>query len=259
MSAQRPDWTGKDTAECVGMLLLTAGALAACTGNLSIDDMSGYAQTAQDLAVPVAAGVGGAVFAVALLLVVVRHLRVWLVAAMRAYWLYRRRWAAALEDLGLTETKGDVVKVPRLVKVTRYGSQDVVMVRMLPGQSAQSFHERAAALAAEFGAASALVRFGDVPHRDVVIVFDRSRDPRRELLALPAPQPHPLPLSLPINQQQRKAGPQMAIRLSGVQVQIVWARAQRTGENGRMVRIPARRRIGIWTDVRWCTTWATAN
>lgn len=259
MSPQRDPWTGKDTAQCVGMAALMAGGLLACTDNLSIEDMSRYAQTAQDLVLPVAAGVGAAVFAVALLLVVVRHLRVWLVAALRALWLYRRRWASVLEDLGLTETAGEVVKVPRLIKVTRYGAQDVVMVRMLPGQSAQSFHERAAALAAEFGAASALVRFGDVPHRDVVIVFDRSRAPRRDLLALPAPQPHPLPLSLPSHQQQHKAGPQMAIRVSGVRVQIVWARAQRTGENGRKVRIPARQRFGLWGDVRWCTTWATAN
>ncbi len=258
MSPDRGPWTGKDTAECVGMLFLTAGALTACTGHLSIDHIRAYAQTAQDLAVPVAMGVGGAVLAVGVLLVVVRHLRVLLVAAARVFWLYRRRWAAVLTDLGLTETKGETTIVPRLVSVVRYGTQDVVSVRMLPGQSAASFHERSAALAAEFGAVSARVRFGDVPHRDCVIVFDRARGPRKEQLALPAPQPHPLPLSLPQQQQQRHGGPQLAIQLTGLRLSIVWARVQRTGHDGSMVRIPARHRFGLRGELRWAT-WAMAN
>jgi hypothetical protein len=240
------------------MLLLTAGALAACTGNLSIEDMGGYAQTATDLAVPVAAGLGGTVFAVALLLVVVGHVRVWLVGAMRSYWLYRRRWAVVLEDLELTQAKGEQTRVPRLVSVQRHGEQDAVTVRMLPGQSAVLWHERAAALAEEFGAGWARVSFGKT-HREIVVVFDRRRTPWHEQLALPARQPHPLPLSMPSEQHEHRAGPQMAMRMSGVQVRIVWARAWRTGENGRMVRIVHGGRFGRWGDMRWCASWATTN
>ncbi|MEV0344060.1 hypothetical protein AB0H49_34125 [Nocardia sp. NPDC050713] len=258
MSPQRGPWTGKDTAECLGMVVLTAGALAACTGHLSIDDVSGYAQTAGDLAVPVAAGLVGTVAVLVVLLVVVRHLRAVAVAAAWAYWLYRRRWASVLADLGLCEDSAAGIRVPRLVSVVRHGSEDTVSVRMLPGQSAATFHERSAALAAEFGASSARVKFGAQPHRDIVIVFDRHRAPRRGQLALPAPQPHPLPLYLPQHQQQRHAGPATAIQISGLRLQIVWARIQRTGHDGSRVRLPLSQRYGLRGELRWAT-WATAN
>jgi len=245
------------------MLALSAGALLACTGNLSIDDMRVYAQTAVDVAAPVALGAVGAVAALALLLVVVRHLRVMAVAAARGYWLYRRRWASVLEDLGLTETTPAGTKVPRITGVQRVGTEDVVSVRMLPGQSAGTYHQRSAALAAEFGAAGARVGFGRNPHRDLVIVFDRQHRPaRREQLALPAPQPHPLPLALPNLPQHkphREAGPQVAIRISGVQLRIVWARVQRTRDDGSRARIPVRYRIALRGEMRWATTWATAS
>ncbi|MGW0163538.1 hypothetical protein ACWDUN_29875 [Mycobacterium sp. NPDC003323] len=257
MSPQRDPWTGKDTAQCVGMAALMAGGLLACTDNLSIDDMSGYARTAQDLVLPVAAGVGGAMLAVGVLLLAIRHLRVWLVAAMRAVWLYRRRWASVLAGLGLTETEGDRVRVPRLVSVVRYGTDDVVTVRMLPGQSAVAWHENSAALAEEFGARSAKVSFGLNRHREVVIVFDRAPNPRGPLLALEARKPHPLPLALP-DAAQRQANPRYAISVRGVQLRIVWARVRRINENDRTgVRAAGRARYGLAGEMRWAT-WQAA-
>lgn len=266
MSPDRGPWTGKDTWECVGMLAMTAGALAAWTGHLSIDDMRVYAQTATDLAIPVALGAVGTVAALAVLLVAVRYLRVAMVAAARTYWLYRRRWATALERLDLTETTPAGTKVPRITGVQRVGHEDIVSVRMLKGQSAGTYHERSAALAAEFGASAARVRFGKQPHRDVVIAFDRTPQvQRREQLALPAPQPPLFPLHAlkPLPQQQpeprRAADPRVAIRISGVQLRIVWARAIRTGHDGtRAVRIPVRSRFGLRGEMRWATTWATS-
>jgi hypothetical protein len=245
------------------MLVLTPVALAAWTGHLSIDHMRVYAHVIESLALPVAAGVLGTVAGLAALLVLVKHLRTVVVAVARAYWLYRRRWASVLADLGLTETKGEQVKTPRLRSVVRHNGEDIVTVRMLPGQSAATYHERSAALAAEFGASSARVRFGDVPHREVVIVFDRRRAPWREPLALPAPQPHPLPLHLPQDrpqhqqlpwqqQQQREAGPQSALHLSGLRLQIVWARTRRACENGRKVRVASVQWPGLWWgELRW--------
>jgi hypothetical protein len=261
MSPQRDPWTGKDTAQCVFMLGGSAFGLAAFTGHMKIDQLHAYAQAAAALAVPVAIGIGAAVLAVGVLLVLMRHLRAVLVAMVRAYWLYRRHWARVLEDLGLTETKGEQIKVPQIQSVSRHDHEDMVIVRMLPGQSAAFYHERSAALAAEFGASSARVRFGEVPHRDVVIVFDRRPAPRKEQLALPAPQPHPLPLYLP-TEQQHKAGPQMAIQLSGLRLQIVWARAHRATGDGSRVRVPLSQRYGLRGELRWCTAWtatATAN
>lgn len=264
MSRRETPWTRKDTAECVGMLALSAGALLAWSGHLTIDDMRAYAQTVGDLAAPVAAGVGGAVLAIGVLLVAVRYLRVALAAAVRVFWLYRRRWARVLEDLGLTETKGETTKVPRLVSVVRQGTEDVMTVRMLPGQSAADFHERSAALADEFGATSAKVSFGLHRHREVVIVFNRTPAPRGPLLELEQAKPHPLPLALPEpatghqHQHQPQAHPRYAVSLRGLQLRIVWARVQRISENDRTgAQIAARSRYGLRGEMRWAT-WATA-
>lgn len=263
MSPQRPEWSGKDTAECVGMLLLSAVALTACTGNLSIDDLRVYAQTAGDLAMPAAAGLGGALLAVAVLLVAVRYLRVATLTAARSFWLYRRRWAEVLGDLGLTETAGEHVRVPRIVSVIRHGDEDVVTVRMVPGQSAEHWAARAAALACEFGASSAQVHHAARPHREVVVVFNRGRSlppPSRPMLALPAPQPHPLPLALPTQQrpqpqQQPQGRPdqQVALRVVGLRLSLVWARVQRVDQNGFRV---ARPRYGLRGGMEWA--WATS-
>ncbi|MBF6358446.1 hypothetical protein IU449_28525 [Nocardia higoensis] len=265
--SNREEWTSRDTAECVGMLLLTAGALTACTGNLSFDRLASYAQTAGDLAMPVAAGVGGALIAIGVLMIAVRILRVAMLAAAHAFWVYRRRWARVVDDLGLTERQGEKIAVPRIVSVVRHGDEDTVTVRMLPGQTAEQWHARSAALAAEFGAVSARVGFGAVPHRDVVIVFNRRPVPQRPMLALPAPQPHPLPLFLPQEQpqvvpmplpgqQQRTPGEQVAVRLSGLRLQIVWARVCPQRENeGRS--LPLRQRFGVRGGIVWATTTAT--
>ena len=257
MSGQRPDWTGKDTAECVGMLVLSAGALLAWTGSLTIDHLRVYAQTAMDLAVPVAAGLGATVLVAGLALIALRTLRAPLIATLRAFWLYRRRWAASVDFLGLTTDTGEKTDVPRLVSVTRHGNEDVVGVQLLKGQTAQQWYEKSAELASEFDADSARIRLGKKAHRDIEIIFSRNRPAPRlaPQLALPAPAPHPLPLSLP-QQGQQQPGPEFAIRLSGLRLQIVWARSYRRADNGTWLRIRPIGLSGVRGEVRWAT-WAT--
>jgi hypothetical protein len=244
------------------MLLGAGGALLACTDHLSIDDIRAYAHTAGELAAPVAFGVGGAVLAVGVLLATLKYLRVMLWSALRNVWLYRRRWASVLADIGLAEEH----KTPKLVSVVRIGNQDIVKVRMLHGQSAMAWHDRSAALAGEFGAASAYVRPGG--YREIEIVFTRPTNtplPHREQLALPAPAPHPLPLALPQAQPRLLPGPQRerqgiprtAIRISGLRLQIVWARVVRTGNNDYRARKPIGRRFGLRGEIRWAEAWAT--
>lgn len=265
---QDQEWTRKDTAQCVGMLALTGGALAACTGHLSIDDIRAYMHTAGEFAstyaVVAVAGLGGTVLAVGVLLLLVRHLRAALAAMARTYWIYRRRWAAVITELELTTTTPSGTKTPRLRSVVRIGDEDVVSVRMAQGQSAAMWHEKSAALAYEFGATSARVSFGDQPQRDIEIAFYRPQQPaprRREQLALPAPQQHPYPLTLPVPveqpRQRQQARPVTAIRISGLRLQIIWAHIPRTGHDGSIIRMSLRQRYGLRGELRWAT-WATA-
>jgi hypothetical protein len=260
MSPQRDPWTGKDTAECIGMLAGTAGALAAWTGHLSIDDMGAYAHTITELAVPVAIGVGGAVLAVAAAILVLRHLRVLIAASVRLWWRYRRRWAVVMADHGLTAEAAGVVSVPGIVSVRTREGADVVTVRMLPGQSAGQWHDASASLAEEFGATDARVGFSGQRRTDIEIAFRRDgvrRLDQREPLALPSKIAHPLPLRLPVPEQHtRPAGDRVAVRLSGVQLQIVWARIVPQGNNGKIARPLMRQRWGLRGHVRWCTSWA---
>jgi len=262
VSAQRDPWTGKDTAQCVGMLLLSGGALLATTGHLSIDDIRAYAHTAGEFVVPVVGSAAAAVLAVGLLLVTLRFARVMAVAMLRNLWLYRRRWASVLTLLGLAEEHA----VPRLISVVRVGNQDIAKVCTLHNQSAMAWHEKAAGLAGEFGAISAQVRPGG--YREIEIVFTRRSNtpmPQRERLALPAPVPHPLPLALPSvqprllpdQQRERQGVPRVAIRIQGLRLQIVWARVVRTGNNGYRARIPISRKFGLRGEIRWAEAWAT--
>ena len=249
MSVQRPEWTGKDTAQCVGMLLLSGGALLAVTGHLSVDHMRVYAHTAGEYAPTAGLGVVGVGLGVAMILVGLRYLRAAITTTARNVWLYRRHWAAVMDTLGLAVTTEGALRVPRLRTVVRIGTEDVLSVRMVKGQTAWKFHEQSAALAAEFGATSARIRPGQLAHRDVEIVLSRGGT-GRPMLALPAPQPqHPV-LTMPEKKQQQ------AIRLTGLRLQIVWAHVQRRDQNGVKVRIPLRERFGLAGDVRWCTTCA---
>lgn len=258
MSSQKDTWAG-----CVPMVLCAPVALAAFSGHLSIDDIHAYVHTASTLAVPVVAGIGATALAVGVLLASLKYLRVQLLAVLRNIWLYRRRWASVLMLLGLAEENA----TPRLISVVRIGNQDIAKVRTLHNQSAMAWHEKAAALAGEFGAVSAQVRPGG--YREIEIVFTRptkTPKPRREQLALPAPAPHPYPLALPQAQprllpnqpqRERQGVPRTAIRISGLRLQIVWARVVRTGNNEYRVRMPIGRRFGLRGEIRWAEAWAT--
>lgn len=263
MSGQRGDWSGADTAQCVGMLVGAPLALAAWTGHLSIDQIRVYAQTALTWVVPTLITLGGVALAAGLALVLVRHLRSALVGAGRAWLVYRRRWASAMDQLQLSVPTSDSTRYPRIRSVVRVGAEDVVTVRILPGQAASGWQQKAIALAAEFGADAAQVRAGRMAHREIQLVFTRyPRPPRggRPQLALEAAKPHPLPLALPQPDTQRERawheGPEYAIRLSGIRLEIIWANLWRRAENGSWERGPRGQRLRAQAQVRWCRQWA---
>lgn len=264
MSPQRGPWTGKDTAECVGMLVLTAGALTACTGNLSLTDMGAYAQTLGELALPVVVGVGATVLALGVAMLLLGRLRVLMARAARLWWCYRRRWAQVMAAQGLTTEAAGVVSTPRIVSVhTTPDGADVVTVRILPGQSVAQWHEASAELAAAFDATEARVSF--TPKRtDIALTFRTGPAPtRREPLALPAPKVHPIPLRMPVQGmpqgRQHRAGEQVAMQVAGLRLQIVWARVAPTVNNGKQGSFTTRQRWGLWGQLRWCTTWAAVT
>jgi hypothetical protein len=251
MSGQREDWTGKDTAQCVGMLFMTGGALAACTGNLTLDRIGAGITAATDAAMPVLFALAGVLAVLGVLVVTVRHFRAAITAWLVTWWRYRRRWAHVLHDLELTTAEAGAVIVPDIESVTSTGDYDVVRVRMLPGQSAGQWHDLSADLAEEFGAEEARVRLTKRRDRiEIVFVRDAGKPPTREPLALPAPQPHPLPLRFPIPQESQAEPDQVAVRLRGVQLQLIWARTYAHGRKD--VRAPFGR-WGIWGRVRWAS------
>lgn len=262
MSTQQSpcDWTSKDSAECVGMLALTTGALFAWTGNLTVNRIRVYVQTVIDWAPLVGVVVGSVALTVGVSLLLIRRPRGALAATVRVWWLYRRQWVRVLHELGLTETQGDQVHVPRLMSVVRQSGSDVLTVRMLPGQAAFQWHERSAALADEFDASSAMVSFGLHRHRDVVITINRTHTPRNSgpTLALEQRKPDPLLASLELGQQKQheKQESRLVIRASGVQLRLAWARVQRITDNGNEVLAAGRPRLGLRGEMRWAT-WAT--
>lgn len=76
----------------------------------------------------------------------------------RGSWVYRRRWAAAMDTVGLTKERHSTDYVPPLLAVKSNRWMDKVTVRMLPGQRVQDFVDVADRLAQTFGAHDCRVR-----------------------------------------------------------------------------------------------------
>ncbi len=70
----------------------------------------------------------------------------------RTWWVYRHRWTAICTLHGLTAKLDDRTLVPALRSVTIGATSDVVVVRILTGQSVADWQNRAAALAEAFRA-----------------------------------------------------------------------------------------------------------
>jgi hypothetical protein len=87
----------------------------------------------------------------------------------RSWWrgsvVYRRRWTAAMDTVGLTKERHGTDYVPPLLAVQSNRWMDTVTVRMLPGQRVQDYVDVADRLAQTFGALDCRVRTCRNPHR----------------------------------------------------------------------------------------------
>ncbi|MFC6085798.1 FtsK/SpoIIIE domain-containing protein [Sphaerisporangium aureirubrum] len=146
----------------------------------------------------------------------------WVGLRLRAWWVlmwvYRRHWQPVMVVSGLAKHLGAREYLPRLVKVTCTPTADVVRVKMLSGQSADAWQERADNLAHGFARPQCRVTLG-APGR-LVLVF-----PRRDLLAtaipaLPLPA-GPLVASVPIG--LREDGAPYLLKLHGTHVLVAGA------------------------------------
>jgi DNA segregation ATPase FtsK/SpoIIIE, S-DNA-T family len=86
----------------------------------------------------------------------------WLRLPLRSWWrgwfIYRHRWAAAMDTAGLTTLWRGTVWTPTVVTVTSTLTVDRVRVRMLPGQTVEDYAAVADRLAQTFGASAVRVR-----------------------------------------------------------------------------------------------------
>ncbi|MDH2429775.1 FtsK/SpoIIIE domain-containing protein [Sphaerisporangium sp. TRM90804] len=108
----------------------------------------------------------------------------WVGLGLFAWWRwmsnYRRHWQPVMVVSGLAKHVGGREYLPRLLKVTCTPTADVVHLKMLSGQSADQWQERADNLAHGFAAPECRVKV-DKPGRITLIL------PRRDLLATPIP------------------------------------------------------------------------
>jgi DNA segregation ATPase FtsK/SpoIIIE, S-DNA-T family len=83
----------------------------------------------------------------------------------RGAWVYRRRWAVAMDTVGLTKNRHGADYVPPLLSVRSNRWMDKLTVRMLPGQRMQDFVDLADRLYPTFGAVDCRVRTTKNPHK----------------------------------------------------------------------------------------------
>lgn len=105
------------------------------------------------------------------------------------WWFYRRRWQAAMTLARLAPMYRNRVLVPVLGEVTATATTDLVRVRMVTGQAASDFADRAENLAHAFQAHTCRVR-SSTPGRIVLELV------RRDSLAEPIPA---LPIAQPVD------------------------------------------------------------
>jgi DNA segregation ATPase FtsK/SpoIIIE, S-DNA-T family len=136
----------------------------------------------------------------------------------RGSWVYRRRWAAAMDTVGLTKERHGTDYVPPLLAVKSNRWMDKVTVRMLPGQRVQDFVDVADRLAQTFGAHDCRVRTNRNPHK--VQLWLLVRDP---LNALVDPFPPAVSLADGLPVAMCEDGTPWLLRLLGNHVLIVGA------------------------------------
>ena len=103
------------------------------------------------------------------------HVSIRVRAWWRASWVYRRRWAAGMDTIGLTKERHGTDYVPPIVGIRCNRWMDQVTVRMLPGQRLQDWVDVADRLAQTFGALDCRVR--STPHAQRVRLWFLVRDP----------------------------------------------------------------------------------
>ena len=136
----------------------------------------------------------------------------------RRAWFYRRRWAAVLTVGGLAPLYQGRLLLPVLGKVASTRYTDRVSVRLVSGQSAADFADRADNLAHGFGAM--LCRVRTARSGAVLLEFVR-RDALAEVVpALPVPA-HPDLRALPVG--RREDGLPWLVRLHGTHLLIAGA------------------------------------
>ena len=113
-----------------------------------------------------------------------------------ASWVYRRRWAAAMDTVGLTKERHGTDYVPPLLSVRCNRWMDKLTVRMLPGQRMQDFVDLADRLAHTFGAVDCRVRTTPQPAQGAAVAA-RPR-PARTRWSTPFPPADNLADGLPV-------------------------------------------------------------
>jgi S-DNA-T family DNA segregation ATPase FtsK/SpoIIIE len=133
-------------------------------------------------------------------------------------WFYRRRWAAVMTISGLAPLYQGRLLLPVLGKVSATGYTDRVQVRLVSGQSAADFADRADNLAHGFGAM--LCRVRSARSGAVVLEFVRRDALAQVVPALPV-HPHADLRALPVG--RREDGLPWLVRLHGTHVLVAGA------------------------------------
>jgi S-DNA-T family DNA segregation ATPase FtsK/SpoIIIE len=136
----------------------------------------------------------------------------------RRAWFYRRRWGAVLTVGGLAPFYQGRLLLPVLGKVSSTRYTDRVAVRLVSGQSAADFADRADNLAHGFGAM--LCRVRTARSGAVLLEFVR-RDALAQLVPAPPVPAHPDLRALPVG--KREDGLPWLVRLHGTHLLIAGA------------------------------------
>lgn len=146
------------------------------------------------------------------------HVGEWGRSWWRGAWVYRRRWAVAMDTVGLTKNRHGTDYLPVLLRVRSNRWMDKVTVRMLPGQRVQDFVDIADRLRHTFGAHDCRVRSMRSAHQ--VQLWLLVRDPL-DALVVPFPPAASLAAGLPV--AVGEDGTPWLLRLLGNHVLIVGA------------------------------------
>lgn len=119
----------------------------------------------------------------------------------RTWWrsglVYRRRWATAMDTVGLLVERRGTDYVPPLLRVRSTRTVDRVAVRMLPGQKVDDFANVADRLAQTFGALDCRVR-SVRRRRQMVELWFLTDDPLEATVAPFEPDPDALTKGIPV-------------------------------------------------------------